>query len=348
MSSQFTPGLQISRQYYKEVIEPIIQADFPDLTYSAALIGPGSEVLGFDTPVSTDHDWRPRTFIFLNASDFSQYGMALEKSIREKQAETFQYFSTASDNDSDLRSRFVYSVEGFAREYLAVNLDQDISYADWLTFDEHRLLGFTSGEIFHEGLEALKTAREKLSYYPSDVWLYLMASQWGKISEEEAFIGRTGDVGDEIGPRMITSRIVHLLMRLCFYLEKQYIPYSKWFGTGFHKLKCASILNPLIASVLAASTWKAREKVLAPLFAAIVGMHNELALTPSISGQMQSYYERPYLVLGTDKIAQALTDQIADPTLKTLPLIGSLNQLSDTVQFIENTRLREKAKQLYF
>jgi len=31
--------------------------------------------------------------------------------------------------------------------------------------------------------------RRKFSYYPDDVWLYLLACQWKKISDEEVFVG---------------------------------------------------------------------------------------------------------------------------------------------------------------
>lgn len=39
---------------------PGLDAEFPDLAYDAALIGSGSEVSGFDTPLSSDHHWGPR------------------------------------------------------------------------------------------------------------------------------------------------------------------------------------------------------------------------------------------------------------------------------------------------
>ncbi len=45
----FIPGLELSRLFYEEAVKPILDADFPDLRYDAALIGFGSEVLGFDT-----------------------------------------------------------------------------------------------------------------------------------------------------------------------------------------------------------------------------------------------------------------------------------------------------------
>lgn len=40
----------------------------------------------------------------------------------------------------------------------------------------------------------LNSMREKLSYYPENIWLYLLASQYDKISQQAAFVGRTGSV----------------------------------------------------------------------------------------------------------------------------------------------------------
>ena len=50
---EFVPGLELSRAFYQEAVAPILAMAFPDLRYSAALIGSGSEVLGYDTERST-------------------------------------------------------------------------------------------------------------------------------------------------------------------------------------------------------------------------------------------------------------------------------------------------------
>ena len=44
----FVPGLELSRQFYDELVRPIVDARYPGLPHSAALLGRGSEVLGFD------------------------------------------------------------------------------------------------------------------------------------------------------------------------------------------------------------------------------------------------------------------------------------------------------------
>jgi hypothetical protein len=59
----FVPGLELARTFYDEVLSGIIGP----IPHSAALLGEGSEVLGFDTPRSTDHAWGPRAQIFVAA-----------------------------------------------------------------------------------------------------------------------------------------------------------------------------------------------------------------------------------------------------------------------------------------
>jgi len=64
----FISGLELNRAYYGEVVRPILQNYAPDLAYSAALIGYGSDVLGYDTAISTDHEWGPRLLLFFDES----------------------------------------------------------------------------------------------------------------------------------------------------------------------------------------------------------------------------------------------------------------------------------------
>jgi len=57
----FIPGLELGRLYYLEAVKPVLDSFF--LQYSAALIGSGSEILGFDTEMSTDHHCGPRVML---------------------------------------------------------------------------------------------------------------------------------------------------------------------------------------------------------------------------------------------------------------------------------------------
>ena len=70
----FVPGLELSRQYYAGLVRPILDARFPGLPHGAALLGRGSEVLGFDDEMSTDHDWKPRVLLFLREEDQARFG----------------------------------------------------------------------------------------------------------------------------------------------------------------------------------------------------------------------------------------------------------------------------------
>lgn len=66
---EFIKGKELCRSFFTEIVKPILDHDFPSLVYTAGLLGYGSDVLGYDDPVSTDHMWGPRFYLFLRKED---------------------------------------------------------------------------------------------------------------------------------------------------------------------------------------------------------------------------------------------------------------------------------------
>ncbi|MFD2351975.1 DUF4037 domain-containing protein [Nonomuraea ferruginea] len=109
---------------------------------------------------------------------------------------------------------------------------------DWLSVPWQRLAEVTQGEVFHDGLPSpaaegvpwqrgpqpggLEAVRGLLRWYPQDVWRYVLACQWRRIAEEEAFVGRCGEVGDELGSAVEGARLVREVMRLALLLRRRY------------------------------------------------------------------------------------------------------------------------------
>ena len=79
----FVSGRELSRRFYQEQVHPVLHIGYPGLPYSAALLGRGSEVLGFDDEMSRDHNWEPRVLLFLGDADHARYGKAVDRSLRD-------------------------------------------------------------------------------------------------------------------------------------------------------------------------------------------------------------------------------------------------------------------------
>src|SRR5205814_5245644 len=94
------------------------------------------------------------------------------------------------------------TIKGFFREDLDLDPCAELDVADWLTIPQQKLRTINAGAIFHDDLQ-LSEIRAKFTWYPHDVWLYLLASEWSQIGQEEPFVGRTGYCGDEVGSQFI-------------------------------------------------------------------------------------------------------------------------------------------------
>jgi hypothetical protein len=364
--TDFIPGLLLGRLFYLEAVKPILEAVFPDLQFSAALIGSGSEILGFDNEMSTDHHWGPRVMIFLREDDFNQYRETINEVLSHKLPTRFHGYSTSftlpdpADNNVQLLTDVesgpinhrveLLTIRGFFLDYLNFDIDQSIEPADWLTFPEQKLLTVTAGEVYHDGI-GLQTVRDRFNYYPHDVWLYLLASGWNRIGEEEHLMGRAGISGDEIGSAIIGARLVRDAMRLCYLMEKQYAPYAKWFGKAFYRLKCAEDLSPILKRALSSETWQEREKHLATVYEYIAEMHNRLGITEALPVRVTDFFGRPFQVIHVGGgFADAICARIKDPAVKRLvegKLIGSIDQFSDNTDMVSDPQWRLTLRRLY-
>lgn len=361
--SKFIPGLKLSEMFYEEVVKPILETDFSELVYSAALLGSGSEVLGFDTPQSMDHHWGPRVQIYLSGEDYKKYSDSISSVMSKKLPYKFRDIPTnfgSPDNigvqmleekeEGEINHRVsIQTIKSFYESNLAVDPYDEISIEDWLTFPEQHLLTVTAGKVFYDGLRELESMQEKFRYYPHDLWLHLLAAQWTKISQEEAFVGRCGDVGDETGSRVIASRLIQFLMKLCFLMDRKYAPYSKWFGTGFSKLEIAEKLIPIFEQVQSATSWKDREKYLSQAYEIVAEKHNSLNITEPLEAKVSSFHERPYLVIHGDNFAGAIKNKITDERVKKIAdkNIGSIDQFVDSTDVLEHTNIGKKLKVVY-
>ena len=351
---KFIPGLKLCKLFYHEEIKPILDKEFPRLRYSAAVIGWGSEVLGFDTPISRDHHWGPRVLLFVSEKDYPHLRDKISKTLSNNLPYQFMGYSTnySKPEPNGIRRLIkitrgpvnhmvnIYIVRSFFKERLKFDPAKTITVTDWLTFPQQRLLELVSGEVYHDGLGDLEKIREKLKFYPRDVWLYMLAAQWIRIAQEEAFVGRAGEAGDELGSQIVAARMVREIMRLAFLMEKQYVPYSKWLGSAFGRLKTAGKLAPILREVCWARTWKTREERLAQAYSTVAKQHNALKITKPLPTKVSHYFGRPYLVIHGENFANEIKKAIKDVAVKGIKTeVGSIDQFTDSSDVIQNLSL---------
>jgi Domain of unknown function (DUF4037) len=342
VTPRFVPGLELARDFYGAVVGPLLAEEFPGLEHAAALIGPGSDVAGYDTERSTDHDWGPRLQVLLSdgtgAGDRGGAGReaALVTAMLAGRlpGEFRGYpvrFPVTREPDGVARHRVeVAGLGAWLTGRLGFDPRGALTLLDWLATPTQLLAELTGGAVFHDGPGELTRARENAAWYPDDVWRYVLACQWRRVDQEEPFPGRCAEASDDLGSRIVTARLARDLMRLCLLMHRRYPPYSKWLGTAFARLPGGAGLAAALAAAISADGYPARERHLTGAMEAIAALHNRLRLTPPLDTRPRRFFDRPYQVLGAARFTAALRETITDPRVRRLPPAGAVDQFIDS------------------
>jgi len=149
-----------------------------------------------------------------------------------------------------------------------------------------------------------------------DICKIRLAVLWNYIWNKEAFIGRSIEINDYIGLKINTLRIVSYLIKILFYLEKRYIPYSKWFGLAFKQLTVYNDVNNIVENILNENNPKKIEENLCILYEKVIEIHNKNKELPYINNKTRNFFDRPYKVIFSENIVEEIKNSIEDEEIK--------------------------------
>jgi hypothetical protein len=348
----FLPGLELSRRYHDEVVGPLLAARVPGLRYAAGRLDAGSELLGFDTPRSTDHDWGARLQIFLDRPE-PDASARIEAALADGLPDTFLGVparfaagpTTAlgvADPGGDRHGVTVHELGPWLVERLGFDPRDGVRPLDWLATPTQRLAELTGGAVFADGLGgALRAARAALAWYPDDVWRLVLAAGWARIAQEEHLMGRAGEAGDDLGSAVLAARLARDLMRLCLLLDRRYPPYGKWLGSALRRVPGSGPVVDALAAALAARGWPGREEGLCRAYELVGARCNAVGLAEPVDPSVRPFFDRPFRVLDAGRFAATLRAAVTDERLRVLPPVGAVDQWVDGTDALGATgRLR--------
>jgi hypothetical protein len=344
----FVRGLPLGRLYFERIVAPIVEEVLPGIPYAAALIGDGSEVQGFDDVRSTDHDWGPRVQLFFEPGNLELATTVLSGALAARLPAVYEGHSTHFHRGDVgeatgpwrwgeiIRGVEIHEPGNWAKAYLGVDPRPVPARDGWLAMPWSLLRGATGGEVWRDDAGSLEAIRGPLRWYPDDLWRYVIACQWQRINQEEPFVGRAAEVGAEVGSRIVAARQIRDVMHLCFLLERQYPPYTKWLETAFARLDCGPALLPLMLAALAAPSIDLREKHLTKLYESVAALHNDTGISEPVDPQIQRFHDRPFAVLNSYRFVEATRAAIGDQELRDLALHGCISQCMDSTDILSS------------
>ena len=236
-------------------------------------------------------------------------------------------------------------------EWLRAKLGFDprapIGAAEWLTVPQQILLEVTAGDVFHDGLDELVPARDALAWYPEDIWLWLLACQWRRIDQGERFVGRTAEVGDELGSRIVAARLVRTQSACAFSRSAATRPIASGSDRPFVASRHST---PSVTRSLKSwlpTTLQLGQSAFAEAITTIAARQNALRVTVSVDEGIRLFHDRPFRVLGLGCFIDACLERVSDPWLRSLPLVGAIDQFVDSTDVLSKPDVFPRTAAVY-
>lgn len=337
-------GAALARAYYEELVGPLLRRHLPHREHAAARLGSGSDVLGYDDEQSRDHDWGLRLTLLVEDGRAPEVDALLERELPERWQGLPTRFATTWD--PVLRHRVeVASAADFAASRLGLPASRltgsaDLTLTDWRSLTGQAVLEVTAGPVFHDGPGALTAIRERLAWYPRDVWLYAVAADWHRLGQEFPDVGRAGLRGDEDGSAVVAARHVRTMLHLAHLLHRRWPPYGKWLARSAAALPGGGALRISLQSALQSRHWRSRQEALAAAAEQLGALQGEQRL-PTLHPATEAFFDRPHL--GIRPIPELLAEAVVDPAVRALPAgVGTAEQISDNVTVLVDPAARRR------
>jgi hypothetical protein len=322
-------GISLSEAFFHDCVTPLVmkRLAWDPGAFSAAILGEGSEVLGYDDEISQDHNFSPKVLLFLEDETYDRLGLTLLADLRD--ALPASYCGHALLWDEYRQALDVAPMHRFFHRYLDLP-ELPRTAVEWLRCEEQRLLELTAGKVFHDPGGRLSKIRQRLHFYPPEVRLFLLRLVFERLSEC-AGAERSIQRDDRLALHAYTSYFTLFAIKAAHLIERRYCPYHKWMARSLQDLKPfgTEVHGTLLAMINAPTPDATREAMLVVLQQLGTRITDDLGVPPPQIGATNGL---TLLAFDWDAVIHPLSVQIPATLRHLTPLIspaGYIGQIFD-------------------
>ena len=258
-------GLDLCERYYEAYGRPMLAAQFSELVprIAVGLVGQGSECLGFDDAISTDHDYGPGFCLWLTAKDYAAYAPALQAAYDAMPKDFLGVEGRIATAQGGGRVG-VLELHAFYRQFIGSEQPPQ-SLWRWLHLPEHQLAACTNGRVFSDPLGEFSAIRQALASYPEDVRIKKIAAHVAIMAQSGQYnYARCMRRGETVAAELALRAFIEAAIATVYLLNHRYTPYYKWMFRGLRELPVlAQTVAPLIQALAESScqrdAWAAQD-----------------------------------------------------------------------------------------
>lgn len=309
-------GLELSEKYFETYGKPMLDADFKELLpyLCVGFVGSGSDRLGYDDSVSTDHDFEPGFCIFLPGEDVvsRRDAFLLERAYYKLPKEFMGYTRplispVGGNRNGVIRTEDFYLTHAGTKDGLLTN-------ETWLHLPDYALKEATNGKIFFDNYGEFTKIRNYLKTMPEDVRLKRLAGNLLLMAQSGQYnYPRCLSHGEKESAQLALYEFVKATLQTLFLLNREYMPYYKWSFRGLKNLPCHELFYAPLSSLLSGDIYNetlSKEKcdTVEDIASKVITLLNEQSLTKAVCGDLEKH-------------AYSVNDRIEDGTIRNLNIL---------------------------
>lgn len=256
--SKFTKGLELDKEYYEAVGLPMLKEKYSDkLKYmTIGMAGEGSDCFGFDDGFSTDHDWGPGFFIWLEEDLYNEIGKALQEDYDGLDQEFKGYKRINTEHGK--RRVGVCLADDYCRYFIGETAFEQwkssgkISSDNMTAIPMYRLAAFCNGDIFSEGEESTicKLRAYINGFYDFQTATKVLCQTLAEFGQNAQYnYPRMKRRGDHTVAMQLLHRGLNKAVTAGYILNRIYAPHDKWLMRGTDRFTVLKELPELIGKI---------------------------------------------------------------------------------------------------
>ena len=258
--------VDVSRDFFFEILLPILQAEYPTETSQTAFgaFGYGSEVLRLDDDYSSDHHWGLRINALMPEYLYKGHHEEILQNVASHLPDSYRGHSL-QEGYVGVKALSLMSLERFLRQTIGIDYPPK-TYEEWLNLPEEDIVHVINGEIWCDEAGCFSAIRKAFhDYYPEPVRLRRIAhwcryfSGMGSYGLHRALLRH-----NEYFASVAFGKSIRLGVQLAFLLDKEYFTYDKWIMAFLPRLpRLGGLILPIVnESVQLSTPWERKLELL--------------------------------------------------------------------------------------